>query len=140
MAGIDKTQIARLLALAEELPENEKKELQRLVMRWDQAPRASRVCYKEKIHIRSAHGDHYGYARDVSLSGLFIEVEPLFAIGEQLFFSLTFISAVNPIQLSGCVVRRCSDGVAVTFDKLPISKRREFEAAVVKHRLILDQA
>lgn len=69
------------------------------------------------IHDRVA--DHKK-ARDISLSGIFLEKVDNIAPGEELHLSLPFSNQDGYIKIKGKVVRVTRDGIGVHFDILSI--------------------
>jgi len=53
---------------------------------------------------------------------------------------LTFISAPNPVRLTGSVVRKTETGIGVHFDDASRSQVKEMDNIISKHALILRQS
>ncbi len=133
--------ISQLADIAQQLPENKKKELLLLLSSWQKDVRqATRESYTELLNFQSKNGSHYGHARDVSSSGVFIETPAEFEIGESVKLVLTFISAPNPVKLTGIVVRIAENGIGLHFDAVSQSQIREMDSIISKHALILRQS
>jgi len=133
--------ISQLADIAQQLPENKKKELLLLLSSWQKDVRqATRESYTELLNFKSKNGSHYGHARDVSSSGVFIETPAEFEIGESVKLVLTFISAPNPVKLTGIVVRIADNGIGLHFDSVSQSQIREMDSIISKHALILRQS
>jgi len=132
--------ISQLADIAQQLPENKKKELLLLLSSWQKDVRqATRESYTELLNFQSKNGSHYGHARDVSSSGVFIETPAEFEIGESVKLVLTFISAPNPVKLKCIVVRIADNGIGLHFDSVSQSQIREMDSIISKHALILRQ-
>lgn len=138
MESIEQSVIDQISRMAESLPERPRQQLLELVESWRadvrQAPRES---YTEALSISSDSGNYFGQAKDVSATGVFVETTAKFAIGDRVKLMLTFISAPNPLRLSGSVVRISDDGIAVHFDDASQSQVRELDSIIAKHALIL---
>jgi len=132
--------IEKIVALACELPERQRRQLLDLTAGWKTDIRqAPRETYTELLNFRSGNGSHYGHARDISATGVFIVTPAQFETGEQIQLILTFISAPNPVHLSGKVVRKTADGIGVQFDEASRNQVRELDTIISKHALILHQ-
>ena len=133
--------IAQLADVASQLPDEKKQQLLVLISSWQadvrQAPRES---YTELLNFKSKKGTHYGHAKDVSSTGVFIETPGDFDIGESVKLVLTFISAPNPIKLTGVVVRKAENGIGLNFDAVSQSQIKEMDSIISKHALILRQS
>ncbi|MDQ6970839.1 MAG: PilZ domain-containing protein [Mariprofundus sp.] len=133
--------ISQLAGIAQQLPAHKKTELLALLASWRKDVRqATRESYTELLNFQSKNGSHYGHARDVSSSGVFIETPAEFEIGESVKLVLTFISAPNPIKLTGIVVRIADNGIGLHFDSVSQSQIREMDSIISKHALILRQS
>ncbi|GAV20596.1 PilZ domain protein [Mariprofundus micogutta] len=140
MRSIDNSVIEKIATLSGELPEKQKQQLLDLIGSWREDVRqAPRAPYKELLNFTSKKGSHYGHAHDVSASGVFIETTAYFEVGEQVNLVLTFISAPNPVRLTGSVVRKTADGIGVHFDESSQSQVKEMDSIISKHALILRQ-
>lgn len=138
MGPVDSSVIEKIAAISNELPEKQKQQLLDLIGSWRADVRqASRAPYKELLSFTSKKGSHYGHAHDVSASGVFIETTANFELGEKVNLVLTFISALNPVRLTGSVVRKTEDGIGVHFDAASQSQVKEMDTIVSKHALIL---
>jgi len=130
--------IEKISAMADQLPEEKRKQLLDLVADWREDIRhAARQPYNELLTISSGTGSGYGHARDVSTTGVFIENSGDFNVGDKVKLMLTFISAPNPLRLSGTVVRKSGDGIGVNFDEISQSQIRELDSIIANHALIL---
>jgi len=140
MDSVSEQLMVKLAGIANELPETKQKELLALLASWQRDVRqAAREPYNELLNFQSRNGSHYGHARDVSSSGVFIETPAEFEIGESVKLVLTFISAPNPVKLTGIVVRIADNGIGLHFDSVSQSQVREMNSIISKHALILRQ-
>ncbi len=138
MKPVSEEIIEKLAGIAQQLPDKKKRQLLDLLASWTpdvrQAPRES---YTELLNFESNKGSHYGHARDVSSTGVFIETPADFELGESVNLFLTFISAPNPINLTGSVVRKIENGIGIQFDEGSQSQVQEMDSIISKHALIL---
>jgi len=140
MESVNPELIEKIVALACELPETERRQLLDLTAGWKpDIRRAPRANYTELLNFKSGNGSHYGHARDISTSGVFIITPAKFELGEHIQLILTFISAPNPVHLSGEIVRKTADGIGVQFDAGSSSRVTELDTIISKHALILRQ-
>lgn len=138
MGSVDHKTIANILRLSNALPERERKQLVALVNSWRKEGRcAPREAFHDLVAFKTANGVHYGHARDVSATGLFIETGEQFQVGEPVNLMLTMISSPNPIHLSGKIVRISGDGIAIHFHLQRSSQMKELESVVAKHALMM---
>jgi Tfp pilus assembly protein PilZ len=132
--------IEKIRNLALQLPEQEKRQLLALTSTWKKMThRAQREQYTELVSFTSEHGTHYGYAKDINVTGLFIEGKGTFNIGDHVRLTLAFISAPNPLKLGGDVVRETDDGIGIQFDNRSQSQLKHLDSIISKHSLILRQ-
>jgi Tfp pilus assembly protein PilZ len=132
--------IEKIRSLALQLPEQEKHQLLTLTSTWKKKTyRAQREKYTELVCFTSEHGTHHGYAKDINVTGLFIESKGTFKIGDPVQLSLAFISALNPISLGGEVVRKTDDGIGIQFDNRSQGQLKHLDSIISKHSLILRQ-
>jgi len=140
MDSVSEQNMIKLADIANELPEKKRQDLLALLASWKKDVRQSaREPYTELLNFKSKNGSHYGHARDVSSSGVFIETPAEFEIGESVKLVLTFISAPNPVKLTGIVVRIADNGIGLHFDSVSQSQVREMNSIISKHALILRQ-
>ena len=139
MDTIENSVIEKISALADQLPDAQRQQLQELLAGWrGDVRQATREPYSEALTLTSDAGSScYGHARDVSSTGLFIETNSQFEIGDKVKMMLTFISAPNPLRLSGSVVRKAGNGIGVCFDERSQSQINELDSIIAKHALIL---
>ncbi|MFQ5345790.1 MAG: PilZ domain-containing protein [Mariprofundus sp.] len=136
MEAVNDDLIDKLIVLAADLPEEQRRQLLELVSGWRSSGRyALRESYPEVLSFISGDCVHYGRAEDVSATGIFIETSAELDTGAQVRLALTFISAPNPVQLSGTVVRKTDTGIAVQFDAG--SQTRDLDAIISKQSQIL---
>lgn len=137
MDTVDSKIIEKITALADELPQSKRRELLNLISTWQTNTRyASREPYSESLTFTSIRGRHIGIAKDVSSTGLFIQTDEYFDIGEKIELSLTFISAPNPLHLKGKIVRKTKDGIGIRFDERSRSDVMEMESVITKMGII----
>ncbi|PIP02146.1 MAG: PilZ domain-containing protein [Zetaproteobacteria bacterium CG12_big_fil_rev_8_21_14_0_65_54_13] len=130
--------IEELTLLAERLPEERSRQLLDLISSWrEDVRRSPRESYNELLGFVSSKGSQYGHARDISGTGVFIETLADFEIGDRITLELTFISAPNPVKLSGEVVRKEAYGVAVAFDQCSRDQVAKLDDIISKHALIM---
>lgn len=138
MDSVDTDLIGKIITLAEQLPVEQRLQLLDLTSSWKADVRhAPRESYTELLNFTSKNGTHYGHARDVSATGVFIMTPAEFEIGMQVKLVLTFISAPNPVRLSGKIVRKTEEGVGVQFDTGSSRQVEELDSIISKHALIL---
>jgi len=130
--------IEELTSLAQRLPADKSQQLLDLISGWHEDVRRSpRESYSELLNFVSSKGAHYGHARDISGTGVFIETLADFELGEQVSLELTFISAPNPVKLTGEVVRKLDDGVGIIFDQRSRDQVARLDDIISKHALIM---
>lgn len=130
--------IEKIVALAAQLPDEQRRQLLDLVSSWKPDVRqAARETYTELLNFTSKNGTHYGHARDISASGVFIATLAEFEVGDPIKLILTFISAPNPVRLQGYVVRKTEEGIGVHFDESSRRQVKDLDAIISKHALIL---
>jgi len=138
METVNDDLIKKIAALAADLPEEQRQQVLELINGWRSDVRyAPRETYIEALSFTSRNGAHYGKARDVSATGVFIVTSAEFEEGMQVKLALTFISAPNPVRLSGTIVRKTEAGIAVQFDAGRSSQVKELESIISKQMLIL---
>jgi hypothetical protein len=138
MDAVSTELIDKFVALADELPDEQRQQLLKLVSGWrTDVRRAPRESYTELLNFTSSNGTHYGHARDISATGVFVATPAAFQVGDSVNLVLTFISAPNPVRLSGTVVRKTDEGVGIQFDRVSRSQLTELNSIVAKHALIL---
>jgi len=137
MEAVDNRLIEKISVMAEQLPQAQRKQLLDLMATWKTDIRyAPREAYSEKLHFSLGGENHFGHARDVSATGLFIEAAGDFELGDKVKMILTFISAPNPLRLSGTVVRKTDGGIGVRFDQRSQSHVKELSSIIAKQALI----
>ena len=115
MSGVKSSDIEQLTRIANRLPKKQGDELIALIGSWQECARASRrQNFSQPVQFKSNGKVHAGNAKDLSTSGIFIEAEDCFEVGEQV--TITFNG--NPLSnaLSGTVVRHSSNGVGIRFN------------------------
>jgi len=138
MESVDAEIIEKIIALASGLPEKQRQPLLDLVGAWKTDVRQSpRESYTELLNFTSSSGSHYGHARDISATGVFIVSPAEFTLGDQVNLILTFISAPNPVRLAGSVARITDEGIGIHFDANSSSQVSELDSIISKHALIL---
>jgi len=138
METVNDDLIEKIAALAADLPEEQRRQLLELIYGWRPDVRhAPRETYIEPLSFTSRNGTHYGKAKDVSATGMFIVTSAELEVGMQVKLALTFLSAPNPVQLSGTIVRKTENGIAVQFDAGRSSQVKELESIISKQMLIL---
>jgi len=141
MESVSEQTIEQLASIAQQLSGEKKQQLLDLLSSWQADVRqAPREPYTELLNFKSKNGSHYGHAKDVSSTGVFIETPGDFEIGESVKLVLTFISAPNPVKLTGVVVRKTADGIGLSFDAVSQSQVKEMDSIISKHALILRQS
>jgi len=138
MDSVNDDIIGKITELAADLPEEQRHQLLDLIFSWKSGARyAPRETYLEPLSFTSRNGVHYGRARDVSATGMFIGTSADLEVGMQVKLALTFISAPNPVQLRGTIVRKTGEGVAVQFDVGRSSQVKELESIIARQAFIL---
>jgi len=141
MEPVKEQTFEQLASIAQQLPENKKQQLLDLISSWHADVRqASREPYTELLNFKSKNGSHYGHAKDISSTGVFIATPGEFDIGESVKLVLTFISAPNPVKLTGVIVRKTEHGIGLNFDTVSQSQVKEMDSIISKHALILRQS
>jgi len=140
MTSIPEHTLIQLAEIAKQLPDDKKKALLDLLAKWKADVRqAPRQPYTELLNFTSKSGSHYGHAKDVSSTGVFVETPASFEIGESVSLVLTFISAPNPVKLTGVVVRIAEHGIGLHFNSVSQSQVKDMDSIISKHALILRQ-
>jgi len=135
-AAVDITD--KIIALSRQLPEEQRRQLLKLLSGWKtNARQSTRETYTERLKFTSKNGTNYGYARDVSTTGILIATSAAVELGESITLTMTFISAPNPIRLHGKVVRKTGEGIGIHFDKASRTQVKELDSIISKHALIL---
>jgi len=138
MESVNADIIEKIVALSGQLPDEQRRQLLDLIASWKTDIRqAVRETYTELLNFTSKNGAHYGHARDISATGVFIATPAKFELGESIKLILTFISAPNPVRLQGSVVRKTDEGIGVRFDETSRGQVKELDAIISKHALIL---
>jgi len=138
MEQVDADIIEKIVALSGQLPDTQRRQMLDLIAGWKADIRQStRETYTELLNFTSKNGTHYGHARDVSATGVFIATSAKFEVGEAIKLILTFISAPNPVRLQGTVVRKTDEGIGVHFDESSHSQVKNLDSIISKHALIL---
>ncbi len=141
MGAVKPATIERLMQIAKTLPQPQQQQLTELVASWREVTRyAPREAFSDLVPFKSARGVHYGRARDVSPTGLFLATSESFRCGERVELMLTMIAAPNPIQLTGTISRVTRDGIAIAFDLKQRSQIRELETIIAKHAAMTRQS
>jgi len=138
MKSVNPDIIEKIVALSGQLPDEQRRQLLDLIAGWKPDVRqAVRESYTELLNFTSKNGTHYGHARDISATGVFIATPAQFKLGESIKLILTFISAPNPVRLQGSIVRKTDEGIGVHFDESSRGQVKELDAIISKHALIL---
>jgi len=138
MEPVNADVIEKIILLANALSETQRRQLLELTASWKTDIRqAPRQTYTELLNFKSSNGAHYGHARDISATGVFIVTPAPFETGESVELILTFISAPNPVRLHGTVVRKTDEGIGIQFDTASHVQVKELDAIISKHALIL---
>jgi len=138
MDSVNDDLIGKISELAVDLPEEQRRQLLDLIAGWKSGARyAPREIFIEPLSFTSRNGIHYGRARDVSATGVFIETDAELDVGMQVKLALMFISAPNPVRLRGTVVRKTGEGLAVQFDVGKSSQVKELESIIARQAFIL---
>jgi Tfp pilus assembly protein PilZ len=138
MDTADKSIIEKITKLAMQLPTKQKRQLVALISTWKKdIRRTQREKYTELLNFTSENGTHYGYARDINATGVFIECTGEFKTGEHVQLVLAFISAPNPVKLGGKITRRTVEGIGIQFDSCSQSQFKQLDSIISKQALIL---
>lgn len=130
--------IEQLTLLAQRLSHDKSSQLLALVAGWrDDIRRTRRESYAEAVSFTSSDGAHRGYARDISATGVFIQTPEHFEVGARITLVFTFISAPNPVQLHGAVVRVTDEGIGVCFDIQGPEQLSRLDEIISQHALIM---
>ncbi|WP_161595168.1 PilZ domain-containing protein [Mariprofundus erugo] len=136
---MDSDLLERLSSIAAELPEEARSQLLDLMSDWrGEARVAPRIPYTELLSLSTRDDtNHYGHARNVSATGVFIETPAAFKVGEELDLLLTFLSERDPVRLSGQVARVTDDGIGVHFDENSCSRIGMLDTTHSRHALMM---
>ena len=117
MSYADPNTVKLITQIAEELPADLQEQLLILVGSWKKGVRnATRWHFIELLGFTSDSGSHQGRARNISASGIYIETDESFEIGERLHLLVSFISKNDAVSLYGQVTRKHHDGIGVEFE------------------------
>ena len=138
MGKVEADIVEELTSLAQRLPEDKGRQLLDMISSWHEGVRRSpRESYRELLNFVSSNGAQHDHARDISGTGVFIETLADFHIGDRISLELIFISAPNPVKLTGEVIRKSDDGVAVCFDQRSRDQVASLDDIISKHALIM---
>ena len=113
----------KILAIILALSEAQMRNLLKSLEKWQQ----SKFDEKRKYHRKhtfiwtecSANTRFFtDFIQNLSVSGLFIETQLPFFVGEELSMTFSLPGADNPIKITGKIVRIDSNGIGVQFDEL----------------------
>lgn len=80
--------------------------------------RHPRVSYEASVLFADFRTAGKGTLVDVSISGLFLHVDPSqFSVGQKLSLSIPYPNVLKQILIRGKIVRATHDGVAVEFER-----------------------
>ncbi len=138
MESVNTDIIEDIAKFSVQLPDEQRRQLLDLIASWKPDIRqAVRESYTELLNFTSKNGTHYGHAKDISATGVFIMTPAEFELGMQVKLLLTFISAPNPVPLSGTVVRKTEAGIGVQFDAQSSRQVEKLDSIISKHVLIM---
>ena len=117
MSYADPNTVKLITQIAEELPADLQEQLLILVGSWKKEVRnATRWHFIELLGFTSSAGTHQGRARNISATGIFIQTNESFELGERLHLLLSFLSRHDAVSLYGVVTRINHDGIGVEFE------------------------
>ncbi len=117
MEAVPAQDIEALTEIAHRLSGKQSLELLNLIEAWSRCSRRSpRTQYNEQICFKSDDRQHYGKAKDLSTSGIFIEGPDTFETGGQVRITLDISISPTLVELGGTVVRHTTHGIGIRFN------------------------
>ncbi|GAV20597.1 PilZ domain protein [Mariprofundus micogutta] len=117
MSYVDPNTVKLISKIAKGLPPDLQEELLLLVASWKTDVRnAPRWHFVEILGFTSEQGTHQGRAKNISVTGIFIQTNCHLKLGGHIHMVLSFIADSKPVSLHGHVVRQTSEGIGVKFD------------------------
>ena len=113
----------KILTIISTLSEAQMRNLLKSLEKWQQSkldekrkyPRKQTFIWTECFANSRCFTD---FIQNLSVSGLFIETQFPFFVGEELSMTFTLPGTDNPIKITGKIVRVDSNGIGVQFDEL----------------------
>jgi len=138
MKSIDADIIDKIVVLSKRLPEKERRQLFELLSSWGAKVRHSpRETYTERLKFTSKNATNYGYAKDVSTTGILIKTSAIVELGESITLDMLFISARNLVRLHGTVVRKTNEDIGIHFDETSSAQMKALDTIISQHVSIL---
>jgi hypothetical protein len=81
----------------------------------------ARKSYNKPVYFDFENFTYTGYIKDLSTTGMFIETEETFQIGQMIMVNIPDSTDENQVRLAGEIVRMEPDGIGIQF----ITKARE---------------
>jgi Tfp pilus assembly protein PilZ len=79
--------------------------------------------YNKRLLFTYNQRAYKGLVTDLSHGGAFIETADPFAVGSEIYLTVSDPDGRNPFMITAKVAKRRSRGINVTFDKLPEKKK-----------------
>ncbi len=126
MSYVDPNTVKLMTEIAESLPPELQEELLMLVSAWKVDNRkAKRWHFVEILAFSTEKATYEGHIRNISSTGIFIETNSHFEIGEHVHLILSFIiDPKKPLELFGQVSRLTHDGIGVKFNLSVVNTNR----------------
>jgi hypothetical protein len=113
----------KILTIIASLSESQMRNLLKSLVNWQQSkfdekrkyPRKQTFVWTECSASKRFFTD---FIQNLSVSGLFIETQLPFFVGEELSMTFSLPGADAPIKITGKIVRIDSNGIGVQFDEL----------------------
>jgi len=121
---IDREEVySKILTIISILSEAQMRKLLKSLEKWQQSKFDEKRKYPRKqtfIWTECSANSRFftDFIQNLSVSGLFIETQFPFFVGEELSMTFSFPGTDDPIKITGKIVRVDSNGIGVQFDEL----------------------
>jgi len=114
---------SKILTIISTLSEAQMRKLLKSLEKWQQSKFDEKRKYPRKhtfIWTECSANSRFftDFIQNLSVSGLFIETQLPFFVGQELSMTFSLPGADGPIKITGKIVRIDSDGIGVQFDEL----------------------
>jgi len=114
---------SKILTIISILSEAQMRKLLKSLEKWQQSKSDEKRKYPRKqtfIWTECSANSRFftDFIQNLSVSGLFIETQFPFFVGEELSMTFSFPGTDDPIKITGKIVRVDSNGIGVQFDEL----------------------
>lgn len=114
---------SKILTIISILSEAQMRKLLKSLEKWQQTKFDEKRKYPRKqtfIWTECSANSRFftDFIQNLSVSGLFIETQFPFFVGEELSMTFSFPGTDDPIKITGKIVRVDSNGIGVQFDEL----------------------